>query len=192
MYLHYGFFGDLNEYLNERVNALISDKQKGNLQILREYAVHRATVEQNVILNLVDWRSYFETANLDNPKEIDVKLVALMSDSDVLTFTVVLNRALKQCIDSYEENSEHCQILYSYYKILKVETANRPSLAFYPSEDGFKDCLETRIWRHKEERKLSEARELGNYCVHCGSNNVRSYNKQEWKCYDCGKRFRKH
>jgi len=32
----------------------------------------------------------------------------------------------------------------------------------------------------------------GEKCTFCGSSNVRSYNKQEWKCYDCKKRFRKH
>jgi hypothetical protein len=193
MWQNFGFFGNLNEFLTERINAVISEKQKHSLQILREYAQFRAKVEENVIENLVDWRAYFETVDyLGFPSETDIKLASLLSDSDIMTFTVILNHALKGYIDNYMENSENCQILYGYYQLLKEETQRRPSLGFYPKEDGFKDYLSTRAWRHEENRKLEDARLKGNYCIFCGSENVRSYNKQEWKCYDCGKRFRKH
>jgi hypothetical protein len=193
MYLYYGFFGCLGEFLNERVNALISDKQKDNLDLLSEYAEFRAKTEENVIRNLVNWRAFFETCDfMAYPSDSDVKMACLLSDSDVMTFTVILNLALRSYIDNYEENSEKCQLLYGFYRILKEETQRRPSLSFYQQEDGFKDFLVTRIWRHEEQRKLEDARLSGSMCIFCGSENVRSYNKQEWKCKDCGKRFRKH
>jgi len=44
----------------------------------------------------------------------------------------------------------------------------------------------------EQENLLEKARVTGSICPHCGSENVRSYGKAEWKCYTCGKRFRKH
>jgi hypothetical protein len=190
------FFSQLNDYLMERVNAIISEKQKGNLSNQREYFQYRAKIEQSVIQNLVEWRSYFETCGyLAFPTQEDKLVLAdsnNVSDSDIMTFNVILGFALRKYIDNYMENSENCQKLYSYYKLLKEETGKRETLAFYPHEDGFVDYLENRIWRHEEQRKAESARQLGNYCIHCGSENVASYNKKEWKCKSCGKRFRKH
>jgi ribosomal protein S27AE len=196
MYLHYGFFGDLNEYLNERVNALISDKQKGNLQILREYAVHRATVEQNVIMNLVDWRSHFETCcYLTYPTQQDKDVITdtnNVSDSDLMTFVVCINSALKQYVDSYEENKPNCLTLYEFYKLLKNEIENRPSMSFYTAKgDGFQDYLEARCWRHEQNRRLGQARELGNICPNCKSTTDIKSNGNMWHCSNCGYNWRK-
>ena len=194
--MNIGFFGNLNEYLIERVNALISDKQKLSLMNPREYFAHRALMEQNVIQNVVHWQNYFETCGyLTYPTVQDRDVIAdcnNVSDSDLMTFTVILNHALKGYIDSYAENTANCFMLHEFYKLLKEETAKRPSLSFYPSGDGFTDYLESRIERHEQERKLEDARHSGLICIYCGSTNVKSYDSQKWHCKDCKRFFRKH
>jgi len=195
MWQNIGFFGKLNEYLIQQVNAQISAKQKETLKNLKRYSAHRTTVEQNVILNLVSWELYFDSCDyLTYPTEQDRAVVSdsnNMNDSDIMTFTVILNHALKQYIDGNQEQEPNCLMLYEFYKLLKTETSRRPSLSFYPSGDGFADCLESRTERLKTVKQLETARELGNICPNCQSTTDIKSNGNMWKCLSCGYNWRK-
>jgi hypothetical protein len=195
MWQNLGFFGKLNEFLIQQVNAQISAKTKENLTHLRDYSAHRTKVKEQVILNLVNWQFYFETCDyLSYPTKEDTETVMdsnNISDSDIMTFTVVLNHALKQYIDNFQEQEPNCLMLYEYYKLLKTETSRRPSLNFYPSSDGFADCLESRAERLETVKQLETARELGNICPNCQSTTEVRSNGNMWKCLSCGFNWRK-
>jgi len=51
----------------------------------------------------------------------------------------------------------------------------------FPKEDRLK----------MKNQKMENARKYG-ICIRCVSENVKSYGAEEWKCQECGKRFRKH
>lgn len=147
----------------------------------RGYFKLRADIESSLILE-TNWLAFWkECAFLDKPLEN----LELFSDSDLLTLNQVLVESLKDFIDAHEEKNEICLRLNDFHKKTFANLRLR-----FPDElshgDGFTDYLEDRDSReHKE-----DYRKTGSHCIHCNSEKVTSHGK-EWKCSDCGKRFRK-
>jgi len=104
----------------------------------------------------------------------------------------VLCRSLKQLSDNNQEYEETANILHEYYKLTKAEINNRESMPTLPAKDAFLDYIANKKEHSRLRNLLKRARKSGTICIHCHSENVKSYNKNEWKCHDCGKRFRKH
>src|SRR3990170_4703635 len=116
------FFDSLKYFLTEQICANISGKQKLELQNVKQYFIHCATIEQNLIQNLVDWRSFFETCDfLTYPSQVDIGGIQNLSDSDIMTYITILNHALKNYIDNFQEQTPNCLKLHMYYKLLKNE-----------------------------------------------------------------------
>jgi len=184
------FFEDLNEFLIRQVNNKISQKQKAELQNLSEYASFRANLEENLVLS-TNWRLIFDVQPIELPTQKDAETVKTLSDDDLMRNIVILNHALASHIDHFEEGKPKTQILHAYYRLLKNEIAHR-NLDFYTAiGDGYQEYLEDRTDRLATAKELESARQTGSVCIFCGSKNVRSYNSEKWKCYDCGKQFRK-
>jgi hypothetical protein len=83
------------------------------------------------------------------------------------------------------EKESLCDYVRAVYSDTKQELENR--FADYPRGDGFEDYLSVRTQREGKE----DARKSGEYCINCGSKNVRS-NGTMWSCDDCKRHFRKH
>jgi hypothetical protein len=184
------FFEELNLFLIRAVNQKISQKQKLQLQNLTEYSSFRVNLEENIVLS-TNWRSVLDNQPLELPTQEDIERIKTLSNDDLMRDIVILNHALSDCIDNFEESKPKTQIIHAYYRLLKQEVAHRPSLDFYPKEDGYQEYLEDRTDRLATSQQLERARETGEVCIFCGSTNVRSYNSEKWKCYTCGKQFRK-
>lgn len=184
------FFEQLNEFLIRQVNMKISQKQKQQLQNPNEYFSFRSNLEENTVLS-TNWRLNFDNHPIELPTQKDVEIAKTLSDDDLMRNIVILNHALASYIDHFEEGKPKTQILHAHYRLLKNEVAHRPSLDFFPSEDGYQEYLSERVDRLATAKQLEMARQLGNICIFCGSKNVRSYNSEKWKCHDCGKQFRK-
>lgn len=193
MWQNEGFFGDLNLYLIQQNETKISDKQKDGLQTKEELSYFWTHQRDNIILSGVTWRNYFgNLAYLDYPTELDVKVLHdsnNVSDFDLRTFAVCLGLALRSYVDNYQENHKTAKIIKAYYELVKNEMEFRSME--YP-KNAYEDYLGSRMERHEQERKLEDARKLGNICINCGSTNVKSYDSQKWRCVDCGRFFRKH
>ena len=174
------FFENLSDFLMYSVNQRISDKQKEKLPLEKLYFAHRAKTEETVILGTY-WSSFFDECTWLNEPVEDPKT---LTDSDLVTFQLVIIQALKSYIDLNREQEPNVQRLHEIYLKLKSELETRK--LHDPSRDGFQAYIEART----ERDQFDTARQLGNICIHCGSKNVTS-NGSMWSCGDCGKSFRK-
>jgi len=143
---------------------------------------------ESTVLNS-DYIAYFDSVSFDYPSLEDTRELETLETSDILQFIVMLNHALAQYIDAFRENEDTTQKLYAFYELLKKEACSR--IPSYPKEDGYTDYLNSRNERLEQKQKLEKARVEGNICVHCGSSDVRSHG-DKWKCFECGRKFRKH
>ncbi len=191
MWQFIGFFGELGLYLLGLVNAKFSDKMKLEYPTQSAYFQKRAEIEKELILNGVNWYSYFENCEfLKEPTREDAEFVKTLSNGDLLDMLVVVGKGLRGFVDAYEEEDVHCEMLHDFYLLLKREIKLRPNLNYIPTGDGFLDYLESREARKEIENKKLNARIKGNLCIFCESENVRS-NGNMWKCLDCNRQFRK-
>lgn len=182
------FWQLLTDFLLKANRNITMKAREQRLSKVEDYLRVLEAVQQDMILNTT-YISFFDSMPFDFPSLEDVHEVKTLENSDILQFIVILNHALSQYIDTEKENLEPCQKLYAYYKLLKKEAINRnPN---YPKEDGFLDYLNSRNERLEQKAKLEKARVEGNICIHCGSENVKSYGNM-WKCFDCKRKFRKH
>lgn len=159
----------------------MSQQFEGNTQ---GYFKLREEIESKVISE-TNWSSYFsEHVTLDMQFE-DPKTLC---DSDLLTFHQISLETLKRFIDSRLEKEplgfSLCVYVRAIYSDTKAELETR--FADYPKGDGFADYLSAREQREGKET----ARKTGEYCIHCGSKNVRS-NGDKWQCDDCKRQTRK-
>ena len=186
-----GFFDRLKEYLTASVNSLISDSKKANLPRESEYFGHRANVERQFILSN-NWISFWDNCTwLTNPTTEDVEDVKTLSNSDLETYCIILGKSLKQYCDENRETDPKCLMLYEFYKLVKSEIVQRPSLSDFPSGDGYQDYIANKADYQKEQNKVETARVTGSECPHCGSTDIASYG-EKWRCRDCKKLWRKH
>ena len=170
----------LSEFLEKRVNQELSAKMKMFYESnTLEYFKKRMEIEEH-ILNSTDWLLYF----IDHVQDSELEDPSTLDESDLLTVHKVFIEVLKKAIDSHQENEPMCTKVLTLYRKSKTELEHR--FADYPREDSFEDYLSTRELR---EGKF-EARKTGEFCINCGSTEVRS-NGSQWKCDTCGKQFRK-
>jgi len=139
-----------------------------------------------------NWVAFWlECSWLTYPTTEDKEMVTNLNTWEIPDYYVVISQSLKQFVDANMEDSEQCRKLHEYYKLLKTEFNCRETNVL-PQKDAFLDYIEHKQDYQKQENLMEDARKYGNICPYCESENVRSYNQQEWKCYSCGKRFRKH
>jgi hypothetical protein len=170
----------LSNFLEKRVNQELSAKMRLSLESATlEYFKKREEIEERVILT-TNWLAYF----VENIHEPEFEEPSTLDDSDLLTAHKVLIEALKRFIDSHQESDPTCTYILTVYRKFKTELEKR--FPDYPKGDGFLDYLEARTEREGK----SDARRTGEFCIHCGSKNVRS-NGDKWQCDDCKKQFRK-
>lgn len=159
MWQFIGFFGELGLYLLGLVNAKFSDKMKLEYPTQSAYFQKRAEIEKELILNGVNWYSYFENCEfLKEPTREDAEFVKTLSNGDLLDMLVVVGKGLRGFVDAYEEEDVHCEMLHDFYLLLKREIKLRPNLNYIPTGDGFLDYLESREARKEIENKKLNAR----------------------------------
>lgn len=83
------------------------------------------------------------------------------------------------------ESEPICAFVLAIYEHTRKELENR--FENYPQGNGFLDYLGACTQREGKE----DARKNSEYCINCGSKNVRS-NGTMWSCDDCERHFRKY
>jgi hypothetical protein len=111
-----------------------------------------------------------------------------LDDFDLSIVQLILIQTFKEFIDSNQENDLACVKLRELYNAVYAEQSKRHPNDYPSGHDNFESYLA----RRGEREEIASSRVTGLRCIHCGSTNVRSYNKDEWKRRDCGRRFRKH
>jgi hypothetical protein len=193
-------FCNLKDHLMASVNGKISFKLKENrFSHAKDYFALRRDMEEKVILE-TNWSSSFdECIWLNEPLE-DPKT---LSDSDLVTFQLVIIQALKGYIDNHREQDPNAQRLHQIYLSLKSELVNRN--LDDSGSDGFQSYLSRREKQEQENNRLEEssrteqeekniqleeARVSGSICPYCQSVNVKK-NGNSFQCKNCGRYWRK-
>jgi len=185
-----GFYKNLKETLSLMVSDRIPHQSKRNLDA-DAYFSRRNKIEKEIVTE-TDWSNFWQNCKwLKQPSEQDVKILLNLNTEDLTKFHVLIFKSLVDMAKQDLEDSEPCKILHEFYKFSAQEMCDRGILK-NPEKDAFYEYCQNKQTHIEQENLMEDARATGKICIHCGSQNVRSYNKQEWKCYDCGKRFRKH
>ena len=183
-----GFFESLERELMIMTNSNIFSKPEN----VQAYFLKRQNVRNDLILDS-NWVQFFQTCGfLENPKNEDIKALEVLDSGLLADYHILVCQALKRFIENELENSTEALILHQYYNLIKIEINSRIEMPKLPEKDAFLDYVRNKQQYREQENLLEKARVTGSICPHCGSENVRSYGKAEWKCYTCGKRFRKH
>lgn len=185
-----GFFVKLEDNLRGLINQEFPDKTKETLHAL-EYFKRRDEAKKKLIKS-INWSSFwqFHANMLNAPSNKELEHLKQMSNHQLADYFKLVCISLKQLVNNNLEHSEQAQILHEYYKLIKNEINSRGFVKL-PERDAFIEYCQNKKQYKEELEKMERARESGSMCPYCDSTNVRSYGKAEWKCHDCGKRFRK-
>lgn len=183
-----GFFKALEHELLCMVNNNIFSKPDS----IEAYFNKLEKVRHTLLISS-NWVQFWQTCGfLENPKTEDIKSLKILTSDLLADYHVLICVSLKQFIESDLENSSEAHVLYQYYRLLKQEINSRADMPKLPERDAFLDYVKNKQGYKEQENLMEKARKTGSKCAFCGSTEVRSYGKAEWKCYNCGKRFRKH
>jgi len=128
---------------------------------------------------------------LYKPQPEDLKALKTINSYYLSNIHMVLCRSLQQLVLNDMEHEETAQILHEYYLLTQQEINNRPDMPTLTNKDEFLEEIANKEQNQELRELLKNARRTGKICVFCHSREVKSYNKDEWKCHTCGKRFRK-
>jgi len=182
------FFKELRDVLTLMVNARSPMKELSTSAYFNKREVIR-----NEIIKETDWVRFWQRCEwLKTPTQDDYETLSNLLDEEIADYHILICQSSTQLVDVDLEKSSEAQILREFYLLLKNEIASRPDMPKLPQKDAFLDYVQNKEEYVAEQTKMVDARRTGSMCLHCESTNVRSYNKAEWKCYNCGKRFRKH
>lgn len=144
------------------------------------------------VLEKTNWVSFWQRQDwLKAPSNEDHETLPYMNDEALANIWICLCQSLKQLIANDFEESETALNLNKYFKLLRDEINNRPSMFKIPDKDYFAIDVANKTKNQKKAKEIENARKTGALCIRCHSRKIISYNKQEWKCKSCGKRFRK-
>jgi hypothetical protein len=186
------FYENLNKAILHEYRSRLPNLESGYRKNSQRWFSHCEKILEETIQDDEFWLNYWLSCSwLKEPTEADAQEVKTLNDDDIIHACVCLATSLKGILFEDYENSAMANNLHELWKLAEKESNKRGFGVYF-------DPYETELSRKKKgviinEAKLWEkARSEGSICPHCQSKNVRSYNKQEWKCHDCGKRFRKH
>jgi len=186
-----GFFVKLADNLRVLVEGKIPIQYRETFSY-EEIASKRDEVRAKII-EKTNWSSFwqFHKDMLTNPTQNELEHLKQMSNHELIDFFKLVCLSLKQLINNNLENDTITQTLHGYYKMIKKEINSR-DMCKLPKTDAFLEYIQHKQHYKEDLEKMERARELGSMCIFCESTEVRSFNKEQWKCYGCGKRFRKH
>lgn len=183
------FFERLENEVANRVHAKIP-MASGYRSNANKYFSKRASVDTQIIKES-DFTNFWISASwLEKPNKHDKRTIKKLSVDDLTRYHILIFRCLIDLAKNGYENSAQCRKLHRFLKLTKKAMLRHGVLK--EKGDAFIEFLENKQNYRSKQEKLEEARKSGKFCPNCNSANVRSYNKVEWKCYSCGKRFRKH
>jgi transposase-like protein len=181
-----GIFKALEVEIQKRVNDRFSWQVKSQLSP-DAYFSKRGQEEKNVCTT-DNFIKFFE--EVGQPSQQDIDSMPKLDDCDLEKYHIIIFRTLIGLTDEDLGNTPPCQNLHEYYKLTRQELCNRGLMR--DLGDAFVEYCQNKGQIQQHKAQIQNARKTGSICVFCGSTNVRSYNKEQWKCYSCGKRFRKH
>lgn len=183
-----GFFAELNDTLRGLVQYRIPQKAKESYSTQAYFNKLESTYEK--VIKETNWLGLWLNCNwLKAPTLEDHKTLENLGDYTLSNMHLILCISLKQLLDA--DLKKQAQILHAFYKLTKSEINARPSMPQLPETDAFDDYRQNKQIYIKQQTKMEDARRTGEFCPYCDSQNVRSYNREQWKCYSCNKRFRK-
>lgn len=187
-----GFYEQLNRAILSKYHSEMPSLDSNLRANKTRWFNHLEKLYEQIIMDSKYWLNYWLSCNwLKAPTKADKQEVKSLNDDDLIHICVCLATSLKGILFEDYENTSMANSLHELWKLAEKESNKR----------GFGvdlDPYEVELSRKKKgvlinEAKLWEkARIEGSICPHCQSYEVRSYNKEEWKCHSCGKRFRKH
>lgn len=186
-----GFFVNLKSELENLASNQISMKSRDWLTSNRYLNLLAKKIDETI--ENYDWVEFWlRYKGLHMPLDEDLETLKHLGNYQLANIHEVLCYSLKQQSDNDLEYEETAQILHEYYKLTKNEINSRESMPQLPPKDAFLDYIAHKKEHGRLRNLLKGARKSGEICVHCHSRNVISYNKLEWQCKDCKRRFRKH
>ena len=185
------FIKEVSGVLSELAQSKINQKSKEYYNAKRYFSKLEDAIE-DVIKNNT-WFKFWENCEwLEFPTQEDIQYIPFLSDFKLSNVYGIIIYSLKQLSENDQEDTEQANILHEYYLLLKNEINSRHTMFRLPQVDAFLDYSKSKKEYREQKNREEGARKTGEMCVFCGSENVRSYNRIEWKCYSCNKRFRKN
>lgn len=183
---------DFFERLDTEIKNRVNDKLPRSYSETKVFHFKRLGVLERKVVTEDNFTSFFLNASWLHKPNSDDKRYIQQTDSESLTkfHLVILFRGLVDLAKNGFENSASCRILHEYYKLTHAECLKRGILQ--NPNDAYLEFLTNKQAYKSKAEKEEESRKTGKSCFHCGSHNVKSHNKIEWKCHNCKKRFRKH
>jgi hypothetical protein len=194
-----GFFKELDKQISREVLQRIPLSSKLRLNVKGYF--NRLNSETQTVLEGKGWAHFWldckwlKKPSSDDSVELSETFQGMNSflDCSLSECFIVVANSLKQLIDSNLEDEQVTKWLWEYYKLAKSEINTRLSMPhFREGINEFEDYIQTKSQHVNKIHLMEHARKHGDICPYCENKNVRSYNTSEWKCYECGKRFRKH
>ena len=183
------FFNDLKNTVDRLGNQRIPFRAREGLNS-EQYFLKWAKTETKIVKE-TDWASFFQVCTfLTYPTPQDTQQIKIIDTEDLKEFHIIIFKGLLGFASMDLQDSTECKMLHAHYKLTRSELEHRK--VFQLHGDAFEFAVQNKAEIEKETETMEYARKTGDFCPYCDSKNVRSYNKLEWKCYDCGKRFRKH
>jgi len=182
------FFERLENEISNRVHDKIPMSSGYRTNIDRCFA-KRAIIDTQIIKESDFINFWLNASWLKNPSKHDKETIKKLSVDDLTRYHILIFRCLIDLARNGYENSVQCRKLHEFLKLTKKRMLRERILKV--KGDAFVEFLENKEAYKSKQETLEEARKSGKFCPNCNSANVRSYG-QEWKCYSCGKRFRKH
>lgn len=183
------FFERLENEVSNRVHDKIPMSSGYRTSIDRCFA-KRALVTTQIVKES-DFTNFWLSASwLEKPSKDDEETVKKLDVESLTKYYLLIFRSLIGLARSGYENTSQCRKLHAFLRLTKKAMLKHGVLKV--KGDAFEEFLQHKQAYKSQKERLEESRKSGKKCFHCESTNVRSYNKAEWKCYSCGKRFRKH
>lgn len=184
----HGFFKNIETEISKLVTVRIPMQAKYKLTDLAYFNKRRKLQEE--IVKTTDWTSFWVACDwLDYPTEQDKKDVHNLDAEDLTEFHIIIFKSLIDLAKQNQQDSEACKKLHQYYKLTRAEMEARS--IFKEHGDAFLEFLGDKQQHVSEEERMEEARISGDFCPYCDSTNVGSYNREQFYCRDCKKRWRK-
>ncbi|MFC1488193.1 hypothetical protein ACFLRN_10970, partial [Thermoproteota archaeon] len=145
------------------------------------------------VIKTNSWFKFWENCEwLESPTQEDIQYIPFLSDCKLSNAYGIILHSLKKLSENDLETTREAKILHKFYLLLKSAINSRPTMFRAPEVDAFLDYSKNKKEYREQKNREERARKTGEMCVFCGSEKVRSYNRIEWKCYQCNKRFRKN
>jgi hypothetical protein len=183
------FFKRLKQEINERLyeeiplNSGFRDRED-------VYINRMLTVETEIVKKSSFVKFWLTSTWLTYPTQQDLETIKTLDSEDLTEFHILIFRCLIDLSKQDLEDSETCKKLHAYYKLTKEEMVKRGILT--NPQDAFLEYTQNKHIHIEEENVFEKARTSGSMCPYCKSENVGSYNREQWYCRSCQKRWRKH